>query len=104
MKKKILSDVVITCDPPRGYWRKTLEDQAEYYESWVKEFTAFMRDHRSQDPVYLNVERQYKDVCEFCENEWEVDGTGCPCCCNKAQEEWKKQRDATAQKQEVKIA
>lgn len=89
MKQKVLVDVKITCDPPTYIIRRCqpIERQARYIESWVKEFHDFIRDHRSQDPVNLNIERVYKNQCSFCGSEWEEDENG-PVCCLKAQDEW----------------
>jgi len=89
-KEKVLVAVEITCDPPRTYhWQTpTIEKEAEYYEDWIKDFHSFIRDHRSQDPVALNVERVYKDICEFCKSEWEEDTDGSPLCCEKAVKEF----------------
>jgi hypothetical protein len=90
MKKKVLVDIKIECDPPRYYWlgHRTMEDYASHCEDWVKDFHDFIRDHRSQDPVSLSVERQFEDHCEFCDSVWEVDTQGCPCCCTEAIDEW----------------
>lgn len=96
MKKQVLDDVVVTCDPPTTWMRETLEQKADRLEWWVKDFHDFIRDHRSQDPVQLAVERVYKDVCSFCGEEWDVDEEG-PCCCTKAVEEWQKEKAETAE-------
>jgi hypothetical protein len=95
MKKKILSDVKITCEPPEKYFyfkSPTMEDWAEYYEKWVKEFHNFIKDHRSQDPVRLNVEKEYKEVCEFCGMDWETDEDNSPVCCQEAINEFVKDK------------
>ncbi len=98
MKKKVLVDVKISCDPPRyvGTYCNTQEDYAKELESWVKEFHAFIRDHRSQDPVYLNVEREYQDQCSFCNREWETEEDGCPCCCQEAVNEFESNKKQVA--------
>lgn len=47
MKKKILSEVTISCDPPCvPYYiqNKGPEAVADYYESWIREFDEFIRD------------------------------------------------------------
>ena len=90
MKKKVLVDVKIICDEPRylGRWYHTTEERIKALEGWVKEFHDFIRDHRSQDPVYLNIERVFKDRCGFCEREWEEDEKGLPVCCDRAIEEF----------------
>jgi len=77
-----------------------MEGLAKYYEQWVKEFHEFIRDHCSQDPVSLSVERIYEDQCSFCGYKWEnaVDENGCPGCCNQAVREWEnehKKEDTT---------
>lgn len=88
MKEKVLIDVHVVCDPP--YWvggSTTLEKRAKRLAEWCREFEEFIRDHRSQDPISLVVEREYQDQCSHCGNEWEEDANG-PLCCNQAQEEW----------------
>ena len=102
MKQKVLIDVKITCDPP-GYvarWHKTIEEQVKAIESWVKEFHDFIRDHRSQDPVSLDIERVYEDQCSFCGYRWELDENGDPACCQKAQDELDKNKVAVALQKE----
>lgn len=97
MKHKVLVNLSVTCDPPYsvGRWSRTLEDKASRLEEWCRDFEAFLRDHRSQDPVSLTVEREYQEQCSFCRGKWEEDADG-PLCCNSAQEEWDRQRaDAT---------
>ena len=68
-----LVDIRVVADPPanvlRGY--RTLEDQANALESWANELQDFVRDHRSQDPVYLSVERETARVCSGCGEPWE---------------------------------
>ena len=44
------------------------------------EFNAFIRDHRSQDHVRLDVERTVQDQCSGCGNEWEPDNGACAHC------------------------
>lgn len=88
MRQKVLVDVQVTCDPPATRWCRTLEERARELEHWARDFHEFIRDHRSQDPVSLNVERIYQDQCSHCHREWEEDEDG-PLCCDKAQEEWR---------------
>jgi hypothetical protein len=49
----------------------TEEERAKRLERAVKEFAEFLRDHRSQDLISLDVQRIYKDVCSNC-NEPEI--------------------------------
>ncbi len=97
MKQRVLVDLRIECEAPShvGRWAKTLERRAKELDNWVSEFEEFMRDHRSQDPVSLNVVRDYQDQCSFCGYEWEVDEAG-PVCCLAAQEEWNKNLEKEA--------
>jgi hypothetical protein len=97
VKTKVLIDVTISCDPPHPYIRqRSMEALAKYYEGWVRDFHDFIRDHRSQDPVSLNVERKYQDQCSFCGYPWEEK----PECCDEAIAEWEKEHETT--KEEVK--
>ena len=88
MKVSRLTDVIVTCEPPTTWRRETLEERERRLQWWVKDFDDFIRDHRSQDPVRLKVERVHTDVCEFCGDEWETTDDGCPVCCHKAIEEF----------------
>jgi len=65
-----------------------MERWAQNAERWVEEFTEFIRDHRSQDPVVLYVNRVYREECSHCGSEWEDP----PFCCNKAVEEYDAQQ------------
>jgi len=93
MKKNILIELKVVCDPPSYLYRgwRTMEQNAKTLEAWANEFNAFVRDHRSQDPVNLSVERIYQDQCEHCCSEWETDSSGCPVCCQTAVDEWKRE-------------
>jgi len=77
---KRLTDVRVIASFPhiRENWRiKDERERAEAYakelEHEVKGFDDFLRDHRSQDLIELEVERDIKDVCSVCGNEWEPD-------------------------------
>jgi hypothetical protein len=48
------------------------EEYARRLEASVKEFHDFLRDHRSQDMVKLEVVRKISDICSNCKNEKEV--------------------------------
>ena len=53
------------------------ERQAACLAAWAKELNEFVRDHRSQDAVCLRVEREVKQCCSGCDEQWEeLDG----CC------------------------
>jgi hypothetical protein len=68
-----------------GIVEATPEDVGKRLEKKCKEFEDFLRDHRSQDMVQLNVMREKKDLCSACNGEWEpyqeTDGEiSCACC------------------------
>jgi len=76
-------DVRIICDPPSyiyswadwSHKRGSPEWWAEVHKAalkWVDEFCAFIRDHRSQDRVDLNVVKDEQAQCSRCGNEWGV--------------------------------
>ena len=96
-KVKVLADCVIEVDPPSHIyrWARDVEDQARLLQEWIDDFHSFIRDHRSQDPVYLSVKRIYEEKCEHCRYIWDVDADGVPQCCNKAQEEFAANIEAT---------
>jgi len=55
---------------PRHFF-KTPEEWATKLELAIKEFEAFLRDHRSQDMIELLVDRTYENVCSACGDIWE---------------------------------
>jgi hypothetical protein len=59
----------------------TPEDFGKFLDNKCKEFEQFLRDHRSQDMVQLDVVRHYSDLCSACGREWEeMDDDGICCC------------------------
>lgn len=71
----VLVDVNLVAEIPswiERYYRNDPEEKADALKRWVSEFHEFIRDHRSQDAVNLSVERVTKDLCSFCQREWEV--------------------------------
>jgi len=73
----ILDDVIVEADLSGMCWgsryRESEEEWAKQLERAAKEFHDFLRDHRSQDMVVLDVVRKYKDVCSVCKDTWELD-------------------------------
>jgi len=73
--ENVLVDVKLAAEPPSGIFgwgHKTIEQKSAILKEWVSEFHAFIRDHRSADPVSLDVECITKDLCSECEEEWET--------------------------------
>lgn len=68
-KKHVLVDVIVEAELsgmlliPRN---APQEQRAKELERAVKEFHDFLRDHRSQDMVILEVKRKYADLCSAC--------------------------------------
>lgn len=89
MKVEVLIDAKVVCEPSSHVtrWFSTQERKAQALERWAKEFEEFVRDHRSQDPIGLSVERVYESQCSHCGMAWEEDADG-PLCCDAAQQEW----------------
>lgn len=97
-KETRVIDLHITVDPPTVYtyfWKEPVGSPEYFkrlqreYESWAKDFMEFIRDHRSQDPVQLNVERVTEDICSNCHSEWEPylnEESGCLECVNCGKE------------------
>ena len=72
--EKRLIEVRVEAYPPHwayGYSRDP-ERIAKSLEEWAKELEEFIRDHRSQDSIGLNVVRDVQEVCSLCGRAWEV--------------------------------
>ena len=48
------------------------EDLGRVLEAKCREFEEFLRDHRSQDVVSLEVIRETADICSHCKSPWET--------------------------------
>jgi hypothetical protein len=74
-KKRVLVDVEVVADLSNMCWYRQSnvppEEWAKHLEYAVKEFEDFLRDHRSQDKISLDVRRVYQKQCSACEGEWE---------------------------------
>lgn len=73
-KRRVMTDVRVEADFSQGLrWMRfaSQEAKAKELEGLVKDFHDFLRDHRSQDMVSLNVERIYGEECSACGREWE---------------------------------
>lgn len=60
--------------------------RARALEDAVKEFNEFIRDHRSQDYVRLEVQRVTEEQCSGCKSAWETmteDGMVCCSSCGE---------------------
>jgi len=76
--KKVLYDVTVEADLSAMCWfsrSASMEQRAKDLERAVKDFKEFLRDHRSQDMISLDVQRRVELVCSACGNLWEIDET-----------------------------
>jgi len=74
-REHVLVDVKVEADLSGMLWYrhyKSEEERARDLEQAVKDFDDFLRDHRSQDMISLDVVRVYKDLCSACGCEWET--------------------------------
>lgn len=73
-KKKVLVDCRVVAEFHRygNSWR-TPEQNAKEAETRCEEFNEFIRDHRSQDDIRLDVERITEEQCSVCGGKWETD-------------------------------
>lgn len=92
-KVKAITGIRVEIEPHRHVtrWCRTPEDKARELKNWARDFEEFIRDHRSQDPVSLEVITDLQDQCSHCHREWEEDADG-PLCCQTAQDEWNAER------------
>jgi thioesterase domain-containing protein len=69
-----LVNLRVVVDPPMAstYWRRTEEQRIRELEAWARELEEFVRDHRSQDPISLTIERVTETVCDQCSRQWET--------------------------------
>ena len=71
---KVLVGAHVLIEPNISSWcRRSAEDEAREFDSWCKEFMAFLKDHRSQDVNGVEVVREYEERCSLCEKTWELD-------------------------------
>jgi len=72
--EKRLVDVHVVVNPPSyAYgWSRDPERIAKSLEEWAKDLNDFIRDHRSQDSLDLEVVRDIKEVCSLCGEPWET--------------------------------
>lgn len=76
IRKDVLVAVRVEADLSGMLWhnyRSDVDAEAKDLERVVKEFHTFLRDHRSQDMISLDVVRIRKDICVACSNVWESD-------------------------------
>lgn len=82
--------------PSKVFWfARTPKERAKAMSNWANEFKEFIRDHRSQSDVGIEVEEIFKDLCSHCEREYEEDAEG-PLCCQDAIDEWQATKKTAA--------
>ena len=70
----VLTDVHLEAYPPSyvGRYMRTPEGRASELRQWVREFQDFLRDHRSQDLIGIDVVEDRDDICSSCRSVWET--------------------------------
>lgn len=75
IRKNVLVDVKVEADLSGMLWCRyrgnDIEREAKDLERAAKDFHDFLRDHRSQDMVSLDIIRIRKDICVACGAVWE---------------------------------
>ncbi len=83
-KKNILQGVRVEADLSGLLWPNVYhseEARARGLEHAAEKFHDFLRDHRSQDMVALNIVRDFQDVCSACGDRWDTTDIDGVCCC-----------------------
>lgn len=85
MKKTIEENFRVEVTP--DIWFDSERTPEEYY----KRCNALLHDiKRHVDGIdMISIECDTKEICEFCNGEWEEEDNGQPVCCGKAVDEWK---------------
>ncbi len=76
IRKDVLVDVKVEADLTGMLWYRyegDIEKRAKDLEKAAKDFHDFLRDHRSQDMISLDIVRIYEDQCTACGQTWELD-------------------------------
>jgi len=89
MKKQIHKNYRVECRVSDYY-----EKRGDHKSLW-RELNALADEIKRHVDGAESVDIEFDEVvvCEFCNSEWEIDEDGCPCCCDKAQEEWENDRN-----------
>jgi len=61
---------------------QSVEQSARWLRDRARAFNDFIKDHRSQDDIRLDVREIWQDLCSGCGREWELmtDEQGDECC------------------------
>ena len=78
--KRCVEVTIVVERPERQYPKESLDNYAKRLERWARDFEEFVRDHRSQDPVHLTVQKTWETVCSLCGQKWEEDDGRCAWC------------------------
>jgi hypothetical protein len=92
-KRMVGAYIKATFPKPWYHQYKNKPDTPEYFKEVEKEmindilfFEEFIRDHRSQDLVQMEVVREYKNYCQFCGYEFPDNFEGIADCCDEVLE------------------
>jgi protein-arginine kinase activator protein McsA len=77
------TELILTHNVTYYRW-DTDESYSQRLKEWAEELEEFIRDHRSQDRISIEVHRKMEDQCDQCGKPWEPDTqdgvTGCAYC------------------------
>lgn len=76
IRKNVIVGAHVEATMDVGYWdydQADPESLGKCLERKCKDFEDFLRDHRSQDMISLEVVRETQNQCAACNAEWEAD-------------------------------
>jgi len=68
-----------------------LSEKVERIKQRTEDLLRDIKRHIDFDDV--NIKWDTEITCSYCHLSWEEDENGCPVCCNKAIDEWKKSKE-----------
>ena len=84
-KVVVIKDVRVECEFGLDWYdRQSEEHRIKALQREIDSFHNFVKDHRSQDHITLNMVKDYEDQCSVCGALWEtyeeIDGVFCASC------------------------
>lgn len=84
-QEKFISDVKVEASIGIPYYAiYDMKKKEKFLLDWIRDFNVFIRDHRSQDMINLEIIPVLSKVCSDCKKEWEtmIDDNGKYACAN----------------------
>ena len=92
MKKKVCENPRVVVEPT--VW---IDDSFERLIRTCKSIESEIKRH-VDDIEHVSIEYDTREICEFCETEWETNFEGMPQCCVTAIDEWEDKKATQPQK------